>query len=77
MSGKQGECWRFVRGNAWSIAWDEPQTLGWKSVCGQAYNLKGIKEKISFFLKLYFSFTVAHFHAMMRAYPAMAGGGNF
>ena len=39
---------------------------GWKSVCGQAYNLKGIKGKISvflLFLKLCFSFTVGHFMA--------------
>ena len=35
--------------------------LGGSSVCGQTYNLKGIKGKISFFLKLCFSFTVAHF----------------
>ena len=39
---------------------------GWKSVCDRAYNLKGIKGKFSvflFFLKLCFSFTVAHFLA--------------
>ena len=38
----------------------------WKSVCGRAYNLKGIKGKFSVFLhflKLLFSFTVAHFLA--------------
>ena len=35
----------------------------WKSVCGRAYGLKGIKGKIIFFffLKLSFSFTAAHF----------------
>ena len=40
------------------------EAFGWKSVCGRVYNLKGIKGKISFlllFLKLCFSFTVAHF----------------
>ena len=39
---------------------------GWKSVCVQAYNLKGMKGKFSvflLFLKLCFSFTVAHFMA--------------
>ena len=39
---------------------------GWESICGLAYNLKGIKGKISIFLhflKLCFSFTVAHFMA--------------
>ena len=38
----------------------------WKSVCGRAYNLKGIKGKFSvflLFLKLCFSFTVAIFLA--------------
>ena len=37
---------------------------GWTSACGRSYNLKGIKGKIScflLFLKLCFSFTVAHF----------------
>ena len=41
--------------------------------------LKGVKGKISlffFFLKLCFSFPVAHFHGMMRTDPAVAGGGN-
>ena len=36
---------------------------GWKPVCGPAYNLKGIKWEISvfiLFLKLCFSFNVAH-----------------
>ena len=59
---------------------DEPQTLmrchsyglnealeGWKYDCGQAYNLKGIKGKISvillFLMHSLFSFTVAHFMA--------------
>ena len=39
---------------------------GWNSVCGEAYNLKGIMGKISvvpLFLNLSFSFTVAHFMA--------------
>ena len=73
---------RFVRGNVWGTVWgDEQLTLtmpqlylpqiyegleGWKSVCGQAYNLKCIKGKISVFLpliKLCFSFTVAYFMA--------------
>ena len=37
---------------------------GWKSVCGLAYNLRGIKGKIRFSsLKLCFSFTVAYFMA--------------
>ena len=39
---------------------------GWKSVCGRAYNLKSIKGKIYvilLFLKLCFSFTVAHIMA--------------
>ena len=39
---------------------------GWKSVDGQTYNLKGIKGKFSvclIFLKLCFSFTIAHFMA--------------
>ena len=37
---------------------------GWKSICGQAYNLKGIKEMLFFFfLKLCFSFTVPLFLA--------------
>ena len=39
---------------------------GCKSVCGRVYNLKGIKMKFYvfiLFLKLYFSFTVAHFLA--------------
>ena len=39
---------------------------GWKSVCGLAYNLNGIKGKFSVFLpflKLYFSFTIALFLA--------------
>ena len=50
---------------------------GWKIVCGQTYNLKGIKEKIYvflLFLKLCLSFTVAH--GMMHADPAVVGGGN-
>ena len=54
----------FVRGNEWGHSpEDEPKTLtryhncglsqlyeacGWKSVCGQAYNLKSIKGKIYF-----------------------------
>ena len=45
------------------------EALWWKSVCGRAYNLKGIKGKISFFFN--------HFHGMMRADSAVAGGGNF
>ena len=55
------------------------EALGWKSVCARVYNLKGIKEKIYlffFFLRLCFSFTVAHFHGMMRADPMLAGGCN-
>ena len=38
---------------------------GWNSVCGQAYNLKGIKGKFYCFssLKLCFSFVVALFLA--------------
>ena len=69
----EGECMGHSPG-------DEPLTLtrcyscgmpklheafeGWNSVCGRAYNLRGIKGKIfcfSFFLKVCFSFTVAHF----------------
>ena len=56
------------------------EALGWKSVCDQPCNLNDIKGKISFFLfflKLCFSFTLAHFHGMMRASPAVAGGCNF
>ena len=68
----EGECMGCSPG-------DEPLTLtrchrcglpqlyeGWKSVCGRAYNLKGINVKFSvflLFLKLNFSFTVALFLA--------------
>ena len=52
------------------------EALGWKFVCDQDYNFKGIMGKISFFLKLCFSFTVAHFYGMMRANLTVAGGGN-
>ena len=51
---------------------------GWKSICGRAYNLKGIKRKFSvslLLLKLCFSFTVA-FSCMMRADPVVTGGGD-
>ena len=48
------------------------EALGWKSVCGRAYNLKGIKRKIF----LSFLFTVAHFHSMMHADPTVVGGVN-
>ena len=40
---------------------------GWKSVCGRAYNLKGI----NLFLFYYNSF-----HGMMRAKPGVTGMGN-
>ena len=64
----EGECMERSPG-------DEPLTFdlmpqlyegleGWKSVCGRAYNVKGIKGKFSdfiLFLKLCFSFTAAHF----------------
>ena len=74
----KSEWWKFVRGNAWGV----PLTLtrchscrlpqlyealeGWRSYCGQAYDLKGIKGKFSvflLFLKFCFSFTLAHFLA--------------
>ena len=51
---------------------------GWKSVCSQAYKLKGIKGKISvfpLFLKLFF-FYCSSFHGMMCANPAVVGRGN-
>ena len=47
----------------------------WKSVCGRAYNIKGIMGKFfSFFLKLCF-FYCRSFHGMMRADPTVVGGG--
>ena len=52
---------------------------GWKSICGQAYKLKGIKEKFSvflLFLKLCFSFTVTLFLGMMLADPVVMGEGD-
>ena len=72
------EWWGFVRGNARDVPLTLtrchncglPQlygTVGWNYVCGRTYNLKDITRKISFFLKLRFSFTVTHFHGMMRA----------
>ena len=42
---------------------------GWKSVCGRAYNLKGIKGKFLFF------FYCSSFQGMMRADPTMARRG--
>ena len=51
------------------------EALGLTSVCLRAYDVKGIKGKISFFLKLCFSYTVAHFHGIMRAGPMVAGEG--
>ena len=45
---------------------------GWKSICGRAYNLKGIKGKFSVFLLFYRSSLLG----MMRADPAMVGGGD-
>ena len=67
---------------------DEPQTLtrchscvlpqlyeafeGWKSVCGGAYNLKGIERKFLFFFFLSF----ASFLGMMRADPVVTGKGD-
>ena len=85
----QDRCeWRgFVKGSVW----DEPLTLmkchicglpqlyealeGWKSICGRAHNLKGIKGNylvfFSFF-KLCFSFIVAHF----MAWCVSTGGGG-
>ena len=36
-------------------------SLGWKSVCGRPYNLKGTRGK--FFFKVCFSFTASHFMA--------------
>ena len=51
---------------------------GWKFVCGQAYNLKGIKGKISVFL-LFLSFVsilLHSSHGTMCADPAVAGGGD-
>ena len=50
---------------------------GWKSVCGRAFSLKGIKGKISvfrLFLSLCF-FYRSSFHGIMRADPKVAGGG--
>ena len=52
------------------------ETLGWKSVCDPAYNLKGIKEKFPFLSQALFLFYCSSFHAVMRADPAVAGGGN-
>ena len=43
---------------------------GWNSVFGRAYNLKGIKGKISVFLL----FSCSSFHGMMRADLAVAEG---
>ena len=45
---------------------------GLNSVCGPAYNLKGIKGKFSAFLL----FHCSSFHGMMGADPAVAGGGD-
>ena len=72
MSGKQGEWCRIgVNGGGLRgihrvyVAWR--MNFGWKTVCGRAYKLKGIKGNI-FFLILFsflgcFPFTVAHFMA--------------
>ena len=51
---------------------------GWKSVCGRAFNLKGIKGKIFCFSSLHkalFLFYYSSFNGMMRADSAMVGGG--
>ena len=56
MSAEQGEMCRIVH------SCGLPQlneAFGWKSVCGRAYNLKGIMRKI-YFLS-FVSFPVAHF----------------
>ena len=60
------------------------ETCGWKSVCGRAFNLKGVKGKnyfSLFFPKLCFSFIHfisfhSSFHSMMRADPEGAGRGD-
>ena len=47
------------------------EAFGWKSVCGQAYNIKGIKRKISvflLFLQLFLCYC-SSFHGMIRADP--------
>ena len=44
------------------------EACGWKFVCG-------LKRKILFFLKLCFFFYCSSFYCMMRADPAVAGGG--
>ena len=54
------------------------EALGWKSVCGRAYSLKGLKGKIFFFSFLsyaLFFFYISSFHGMMRADPTVAGTG--
>ena len=43
---------------------------GWKFVCGQVYNLKGIKGKLMFL------FYCSSFEGMMQADPAVMGRGN-
>ena len=68
---------------------DKPLTLmrcqlyealeGWKSVCGKAYNLKSIKGKIfcsSSFLSFVSLLLSSCHHDMMRADPAVGGGGD-
>ena len=78
----EGEC-------MWRSPEDEPLTLtrchscgllqlyealeGGKSVYGRAYNLKGIKGLIYFFLFKLCFFLLSPFHSMMRADPAVMG----
>ena len=50
----EGECMGRTQGNEPLHLDEMPQVYdaceGWKSICGRAYNLKGIKGKISVFL---------------------------
>ena len=63
MEGRPGnETLTLMRCQSWGMSQLYEVLEGWKSVCGGAYNLKGIMGKFSVFLLLLnFSFTVANF----------------
>ena len=82
MSGKQGEWWRLgVNGGEMHepLTWTRCHSCGVSQLYeawGLAYNLRGIKEKIYFLFFSFVSLFYSSFQGMIRADPAVVGGGN-